>query len=62
MKEGAFFAFVLLPLSCWYTRGGKRLGEMDDVDSEPCRPRASQQLQRRSSVRVDGPMQSPGRW
>ncbi|KAK0101381.1 hypothetical protein ONS95_006556 [Cadophora gregata] len=26
IKEGAFFAFVLLPLSCWYTRGGKRLG------------------------------------
>ncbi|KAG4437514.1 hypothetical protein IFR05_007024, partial [Cadophora sp. M221] len=28
IKEGAFFAFVLLPLSCWYTRGGKRLGSM----------------------------------
>ncbi|KAH9224022.1 hypothetical protein DL95DRAFT_452997 [Leptodontidium sp. 2 PMI_412] len=28
LKEGAFFAFVLLPLSCWYTRGGKRLGSM----------------------------------
>ncbi|KAJ5054769.1 uncharacterized protein L3040_001033 [Drepanopeziza brunnea f. sp. 'multigermtubi'] len=26
VKEVAFFAFVLLPLSCWYTRGGKRLG------------------------------------
>ncbi|KAL2074239.1 hypothetical protein VTL71DRAFT_8017 [Oculimacula yallundae] len=29
IKEGAFYAFVLLPLSCWYTRGGKRLGYTD---------------------------------
>ena len=33
-KEGLFFAFVLLPLSCWYTRGGKRLGDMDDEEME----------------------------
>ncbi|KAH7360266.1 hypothetical protein BKA65DRAFT_546989 [Rhexocercosporidium sp. MPI-PUGE-AT-0058] len=31
LKEGAFFAFVLLPLSCWYTRGGKRLRSGSDV-------------------------------
>jgi hypothetical protein len=53
VKEGAFFAFVLLPLSCWYTRGGKRLKEMEDFDDEPFRPRPSAQLQRRSSVSVD---------
>ncbi|KUJ21466.1 uncharacterized protein LY89DRAFT_730243 [Mollisia scopiformis] len=78
VKEGAFFAFVLLPLSCWYTRGGKRLKDLDDFDDEPFRPRPSQQLarrssvsatpsmqlQRRSSVSVSMPMQSPGpgRW
>lgn len=26
MKEGAFFALVILPMSCWYTRGGRKLG------------------------------------
>jgi hypothetical protein len=29
-----FFAFVLLPLSCWYTRGGKELVGDDDEGSE----------------------------
>lgn len=33
-KEELFFAFVLLPLSCWYTRGGKRLGIEDEEGSE----------------------------
>lgn len=33
-KEEVFFAFVPLPLSCWYTRGGKRLGGDDDEGSE----------------------------
>ncbi|KAF8851991.1 hypothetical protein BDZ45DRAFT_678677 [Acephala macrosclerotiorum] len=56
VKEGAFFAFVLLPLSCWYTRGGKRLRELDDFDDEPFRPRPSQQLQRTDSMSI-GPGQ-----
>lgn len=72
VKEGVFFAFVLLPLSCWYTRGGKRLSRSDDFDDEPFRPthqlarRSSvstapgQQQQRRGSVSVPGLMQSPG--
>jgi hypothetical protein len=33
-KEEMFFAFVLLRLSCWYTRGGKRLGVEDEEGSE----------------------------
>ncbi|KAE9379773.1 hypothetical protein N431DRAFT_451589 [Stipitochalara longipes BDJ] len=33
-KEELFFVFVLLPLSCWYTRGGKRLGIEDEEGSE----------------------------
>jgi len=38
LKEELFFAFVLLPLSCWYTRGGKRLG-IDDEDGSEMRVR-----------------------
>lgn len=33
-KDGTFFAFILLPLSCWYTRGGKRLKELDMKELE----------------------------
>ncbi|PMD34494.1 hypothetical protein L207DRAFT_534813 [Hyaloscypha variabilis F] len=38
LKEELFFAFVLLPLSCWYTRGGKRL-VIDDEDGSEMRVR-----------------------
>ncbi|CAL3965035.1 unnamed protein product [Diplocarpon coronariae] len=31
-KETVFFALVLLPLSCWYTRGGKRLSALEEED------------------------------
>jgi hypothetical protein len=31
IKDKAYFAFVLLPLSCWYTRGGKRLRALQCV-------------------------------
>ncbi|XMA08123.1 hypothetical protein WAI453_000914 [Rhynchosporium graminicola] len=34
IKEGAFYAFVLLPLSCWYTRGGKNLGTAAPTSAE----------------------------
>jgi hypothetical protein len=37
-KEEMFFAFVLLPLRCWYIRGGKRLG-IDDEDGSEMRVR-----------------------
>jgi hypothetical protein len=33
-KEDLFFALVLLPLSYWYMRGGKRLGIQDEDGSD----------------------------
>jgi hypothetical protein len=57
IKDKAYFAFVLLPLSCWYTRGGKRLRALEDDEDEgkfAIRPialqRTSRQLQQRSQT------------
>lgn len=30
IKEKLFFAFVLLPLSCWYTMGCVSMGDLDE--------------------------------
>jgi hypothetical protein len=34
IKDKAYFAFVLLPLSCWYTRGDKRLRALEDDEDQ----------------------------
>jgi hypothetical protein len=57
IKDKAYFAFVLLPLSCWYTRGGKRLRVLEDDENEgkiatrPIVPqRTGRHLQQRSQT------------
>jgi hypothetical protein len=47
VKDKAFFALVLLPLSCYYTRGGSKLMDVDEEGLEA--PRRSLQ-----GVRTEG--------